>query len=74
MNDIDVQDRLYAPKQVAEILAVSRGEIYRLMSAGDLAYHQLGKRCRRVSEAAIQDLLHRTRRNGTGDSENGDRA
>lgn len=56
---------LYTIRETAQILKISVASVYRLMSKGDLQWHDVGK-LRRVSQKQIDDYLERNQ-NGNQD-------
>jgi len=49
--------------KVAELLGISRAQVYKLMEAGQLAYVKIGK-SRRVRLDAVRDLIARNTTQG----------
>ena len=49
--------------RVAELLGISRAQVYKLMEAGQLAYVKIGK-SRRVRLDAVRDLIARNTTQG----------
>ena len=51
----------YSPEEIAERLGVNKMTIYRLLTKGELPYHQIGK-LKRIHRDDFQAFLDTTRR------------
>lgn len=54
----DIQ-RFYTVMEVAVVLGVSKSTVYNLIAQGELTSVRIGKRNRRVAQAALQEMLNR---------------
>lgn len=50
----------YSPEEIAERLQVNKMTIYRLLTRGELPYHQIGK-LKRISRVDFDEFLQKTR-------------
>ena len=53
-------DDFYSPEELAEKLKVNKMTVYRLLTRGELPYHQIGK-LKRISREDYEDFLRKTR-------------
>lgn len=56
-------DDFYSPEELAEKLKVNKMTVYRLLTRGELPYHQIGK-LKRISRKDYEDFLRKTRVDG----------
>ena len=63
MTDETTELRCLKVLAVAEMLAISRAQVYKLMEAGELSYVKIGK-SRRVRLDAVRDLIARNTTQG----------
>ncbi len=55
--------KIYTPEQAAEVLAVNRETVYKLLRSGKLKASRIGKLWR-ISEADLEQFMNETRTEG----------
>jgi excisionase family DNA binding protein len=53
-----VSDRFHSPKDVCELLDISRPTLTKMLNRGDLPHVRVGRRIIRIPARAVSELLH----------------
>lgn len=63
VSELPKDQEFFTAEEIAELLRVTKMTVYRLLNAGAIPYHQVGK-AKRIAKADLDAYLAKTRRGG----------